>query len=191
MTVCVCVCVVPIMIAGIDCGVAAKCETSSSHPRASLPRRLRKAQPARRLMLGCHEQSRAEQARSWLLFAAPPKQLRNPPSPTPHEASPISRPHYLGITATQLFTRRCSPLATPPSALPEPHSISLRLHHCTSPTTTPTHAPGSPSTIRRSYTWSLRLTHTTTTTHHNVGNRSESTCQQRQELGARCPRWLR
>lgn len=171
------------------CGVAAKCETSSSHllEPPSSPEEGTARAPADAWL------SRAEQrASSWLLFAAPPKQLRNPPSPTPHEASPIYRPHYLGITATQLFTRRCSPLATPPSALPEPHSISLRLHHCTSPTTTTT--PPTRLVVRLPsavLTPGLSDSHSTTTTHHNVGNRSEGTCQQRQELGARCPRWLR
>jgi len=142
----------------LTCGsVAAKCETlfqpSRDHRRLSaclclcLPK-LRVSTTAKRRTAGCHE--RADTASSSLICSQPASQPASTtfatlaiPHLSPHEAfrffqhSPAGHLHQPLRHATGSF-----PIAHPPSALPEPHSISLRLHHCTSPTTHhPTHAP--------------------------------------------------
>ena len=101
----------------------------------------------------------------------------NPPSLPPHAASPSFQRQLAGHRhhPSQHATGSSS-CATPPAALPEPPSISLRLHHCTSPTTTtttPTHAPGSPLPSCVPPTPGLSDSHThKKPTHHNVGDRS-------------------
>lgn len=92
--------------------------------------------------LACHE--RADTAAGWRAFSfaassqpTPSQQPQSPISSTTRRipflpASLAGHLHHSPLHATGIF-----PLATPPSALPEPLSISLRLHHCTSPTTHP------------------------------------------------------
>ena len=101
---------------------------------------------------------------------------RNPPSLPPHAASPsfqrqlAGHRHHPSQHATGSFS-----LATPPAALPEPPSISLRLHHCTSPTTTTTPPTRLVVRYHPAYppTPGLSDSHThKKLTHHNVGDRS-------------------
>jgi hypothetical protein len=92
-----------------------------------------------KLRTGCHE--RADTARSWRSHLQPakaPSQHRNPSSLSPHDASRFLQRHLAGhLHHLPQHATGSFPLAASLSALPEPHSISLRLHHCTSPTTHP------------------------------------------------------
>ena len=87
-------------------------------------------------------------ASSWLacvLICSQPAQAapdlsnnRNPPSLPPHDASRFFQRPFAGhLHLSVLHATGSFPLAPSLSALPEPHSISLRLHHCTSPSTHP------------------------------------------------------
>lgn len=140
----------------------------------------------------CHEQ---RQSTSFSFAAS--RHARNnatPISPTTRGISFFSASICWAFPSSSSSRDGIFSLAAPPSALPEPHSISLRLHHCTSPTTITTTPPTRPVVHLPSCvppTPGLSDSHTQQPSHHNVGDRSQGACQQRQELGARCPRWLR
>jgi hypothetical protein len=139
----------------------------------------------------CHEQKQSKQLASHLQQAF--ETTAFPISFTPRDI-PFPSASRAGHRHLPVILRDGThSLAPPPSALPEPHDISLRLHHAPPPP--PLHPPTRlvvrlPSAHLPHLVSPTHISQHTLHSHHNVGSRSKVTCQQRQELGARRPWWL-